>query len=42
VGLNGLALNGTVLMDDEVVRDGDTIRWGRRPDSLSSRVQIRP
>jgi FHA domain len=41
VGLNGLALNGTVLMDDQVVRDGDTIRWGRRPDSLSSRVQIR-
>jgi hypothetical protein len=42
VGLNGVALNGTVLMDEQVVRDGDTIRWGRRPDSLSSRVEIRP
>jgi FHA domain-containing protein len=42
VGLNGVALNGTVLMDEQVVRDGDTIRWGRRPDSLSSRVQIQP
>lgn len=42
VGLNGVALNGTVLTDEQVVRDGDTIRWGRRPDSLSSRVQIRP
>jgi len=42
VGLNGVALNGTVLADEQVVRDGDTIRWGRRPDSLSSRVQIRP
>jgi hypothetical protein len=41
VGLNGVALNGTVLTDEQVVRDGDTIRWGRRPDSLSSRVQIR-
>jgi FHA domain len=41
VGLNGVALNGTILMDDQVVRDGDTIRWGRRPDSLSSRVEIR-
>jgi FHA domain len=42
VGLNGVALNGTVLTDEQVVRDGDTVRWGRRPDSLSSRVQIRP
>jgi hypothetical protein len=42
VGLNGVALNGTVLMDEQVVRDGDTIRWGRRPDSLCSRVEIRP
>jgi hypothetical protein len=42
VGLNGIALNGTVLTDEQVVRDGDTIRWGRRPDSLSSQVQIRP
>jgi hypothetical protein len=42
VGLNGIALNGTVLTDEQVIRDGDTIRWGRRPDSLSSRVQIRP
>ena len=41
VGLNGVALNGTVLTDEQVVRDGDTIRWGRRPDSLTSRVQIR-
>jgi hypothetical protein len=42
VGLNGLAVNGTVLTDEQVVRDGDVIRWGRRPDSVSSRVQIRP
>jgi hypothetical protein len=42
VGLNGLAVNGTVLTDAQVVRDGDVIRWGKRPDSLSSRVQIRP
>jgi hypothetical protein len=42
VGLNGVALNGAVLTDEQVVRDGDTIRWGRRPDSLTSQVQIRP
>jgi hypothetical protein len=35
-------VNGIVLTDEQVVRDGDIIRWGRRPDSLSSRVQIRP
>lgn len=38
-GLNGLMLNDKRLQDDQVVRDGDIIRWGTRPDSLTSRVE---
>jgi hypothetical protein len=39
-GRNGLALNGIALSGEEVIRDGDFIRWGLRADALSSRVQI--
>jgi len=39
-GRNGLALNGIVLAGEEIIRDGDFIRWGLRADALSSRVQI--
>jgi hypothetical protein len=40
-GLNGLVLNDKRLQDDQAVRDGDVIRWGTRPDSLTSRVETR-
>jgi hypothetical protein len=41
LGLNGLTLNNKPLQQDHAVRDGDLIRWGTRPDSLTSRVQTR-
>ena len=40
-GLNGLMLNGKPLQGDHAVRDGDVIKWGTRPDSLTSRVETR-
>jgi len=39
-GRNGLALNGTPVAGDQPLGDGDTIRWGTRPDALLSRVEI--
>ena len=39
-GRNGLALNGTVLSGEEIIRDGDVIRWGLRTDALRSQVVI--
>ncbi len=40
LGRNGLTLNGTFLADQHALRDGDSIRWGSRPDALASRVEI--
>ena len=39
-GRNGLSLNGTPVAGDQPLGDGDTIRWGTRPDALQSRVEI--
>ena len=41
VGPNGALLNGTPLADEHVVRDGDSIQWGRQAGALVSRVEIR-
>ena len=40
LGRNGLTLNGAQLMAGQALRDGDSIRWGIKPDALSSRVEI--
>jgi FHA domain len=37
---NGVTLNGQPLTNDHVVLDGDSIRWGKEPDALASRVEI--
>ena len=39
-GRNGLTLNGISVSGEQPLSDGDTIRWGRRPDALASRVEI--
>jgi len=40
LGRNGLTLNGAPVAGEQPVGDGDTIRWGTRPDALLSRVEI--
>jgi hypothetical protein len=40
LGMNGLAVNGTPAAAEHPLSDGDTIRWGSRPDALVSRVEI--
>ena len=40
LGRNGLTLNGVPLLAGQALRDGDSIRWGVRPDALLSRVEI--
>jgi hypothetical protein len=40
LGMNGLTLNGTFLVAEQPLSDGDSIRWGTRPDALASRVEI--
>ena len=40
LGRNGLTLNGVPLVAGQPVRDGDSIRWGNKPDALLSRVEI--
>jgi len=40
LGRNGLTLNGTPLVGGHAVRDGDSIRWGKKPEALVSRVEI--
>jgi FHA domain len=40
LGRNGLTLNGVPLVGEQPLSDGDSIRWGMRPDALLSRVQI--
>ena len=39
-GRNGLTLNGAPVTGEQPLNDGDTIRWGTRPDALLSRVEI--
>jgi hypothetical protein len=39
-GRNGLTLNGVPVAGEQVLSDGDAIRWGTRPDALLSRVEI--
>jgi hypothetical protein len=39
-GRNGLTLNGAPVAGEQPLGDGDTIRWGTRPDALLSRVEI--
>jgi hypothetical protein len=41
VGSNGVVLNGMPLAGEHVVRDGDSIQWGRQASALVSRVEIR-
>jgi hypothetical protein len=40
LGLNGLTVNGAPASAEQPLSDGDTIRWGSRPDALVSRVEI--
>ena len=40
LGRNGLTLNGIPLVSAHPVQNGDSIRWGRKPDALLSRVEI--
>lgn len=42
LGRNGLMVNEMPLRGEQVVRDGDLIRWGNQPGALVSRVQIVP
>jgi pSer/pThr/pTyr-binding forkhead associated (FHA) protein len=39
-GRNGLILNGSPVVGEQPLSDGDAIRWGTRPDALLSRVEI--
>jgi FHA domain len=39
-GRNGITLNGAPVAGEQPLSDGDTIRWGARPDALQSRVEI--
>jgi len=41
LGMNGLTVNGEPVTGEAPVSDGDVVRWGTRPDALSSRVEIR-
>jgi hypothetical protein len=40
LGRNGLTLNGMPLAGEHPLHDGDTIRWGGKPDALQSQVAI--
>jgi hypothetical protein len=40
LGMNGLTLNGAPLAGEQPLSNGDSIRWGTRPDALLSRVQV--
>jgi hypothetical protein len=39
-GMNGLFVNGVQVAGEQPVSDGDSIRWGTKPDALQSRVEI--
>lgn len=40
LGLNGLMLNGDLVTGERPLSGGDVIRWGSRPDSPESRIEI--
>jgi len=40
LGRNGLAVNGVPVDGEQPLSDGDSIRWGSRPDALLSRIEI--
>lgn len=40
LGVNGLTVNGARAETEHPLSDGDTIRWGSRPDAVMSRVEI--
>src|ERR1035438_6059067 len=40
LGMNGLTLNGALLVGEHPLSTGDSIRWGTRPDALMSTVEI--
>ena len=40
LGINGLTVNDAPAVTEHPLSDGDTIRWGSRPDALVSRVEI--
>ncbi len=40
LGRNGLTLNGTALVGEQPLGNGDSIRWGMRSDALLSRIEI--
>jgi hypothetical protein len=40
LGMNGLTINGGPVEGEHPLSDGDSIRWGMRPDALLSRVEI--
>jgi pSer/pThr/pTyr-binding forkhead associated (FHA) protein len=38
--MNGLSVNGVPVSGKQPLSDGDSIRWGTRPDALLSLVEI--
>jgi FHA domain len=40
LGMNGLTVNGSTVAGEHPLCNGDSIRWGTRPDALLSRVEI--
>ena len=40
LGMNGLTVNGEPAETERPLSDGDTIRWGSRPDAVVSQVEI--
>ena len=39
-GMNGLFVNGVPVTGEQPLSDGDSIRWGTRPDAPVSRIEI--
>jgi hypothetical protein len=39
-GMNGLSVNGVPVSGEQPLSDGDSIRWGTRPDAPLSRIEI--
>jgi hypothetical protein len=39
-GMNGLSVNGVPVAGEQPLSDGDSIRWGKRPDAPLSRIEI--
>jgi hypothetical protein len=39
-GMNGLSVNGVPVTGEQPLSDGDSIRWGTRPDAPLSRIEI--